>query len=156
MCIFYIIIHTRPRGSKQEGKKDGQEERERERERERRVRSSLWTGAGLLPLFLSSRNDPHGIGRAEALWNSFSCDHSIAVLQSVPAFPLSQASVGPRSSGEVAQQHASARSNQRFVNSFLCLNLLLSSASPIYTLAGLTTTLRGAPLLARRLQPAVS
>jgi len=53
--------------------------------------------------------------RVEAFWNSFSCDPSIAVLQSVPAFLLSQASVGPRSSGEVARQHVSARSNQRFV-----------------------------------------
>jgi hypothetical protein len=35
----------------------------------------------------------------------------------------SRASVGSRSSGEVAQQHVSARSNQRFVNSLLCLNL---------------------------------
>ena len=46
--------------------------------------------------------------RVEAFWNSFSCDPSIAVLQSVPAFLLSQASVGPRSSGEVARQYASA------------------------------------------------
>ena len=30
----------------------------------------------------------------------------------------SRASVGPRSSGEVARQHASARSNQRFVEPF--------------------------------------
>ena len=37
---------------------------------------------------------------------------------------VSQSSMGPRSSGEVAQQHASAWSNQRFMNSFLCLNLL--------------------------------
>jgi|CXWL01.1.fsa_nt_gi hypothetical protein len=32
-----------------------------------------------------------------------------------------QASVGPRSSGEVARQHASARSNQRFVEPFSLL-----------------------------------
>jgi hypothetical protein len=65
------------------------------------------------PLLPTSQNDPSGLGRVEAFWNSFSCDLSIAVLQSVPAFPLSQTSVGPRSSGEVAQQQASARSGCR-------------------------------------------
>ena len=35
-------------------------------------------------------------------------------------------SVGPRSSSDVARRHASARSNQRFVNSFLCLNLFFA------------------------------
>jgi hypothetical protein len=64
--------------------------------------------AGMPPLLPTSQNDPSGLGRVETFWNSFSCDRSIAVLQSVPAFLLSQASVGPRSSGEVAQQHASA------------------------------------------------
>jgi len=67
------------------------------------------------PLRPTSRNDPSGLGRVEAFWNSFSRDPSIAVLQSVPAFLLRQASVGPRSSGEVARQHVCARSNQRFV-----------------------------------------
>jgi hypothetical protein len=42
--------------------------------------------AGMLPLLPTSQNDPHGLGRAEAFWNSFSCDRSIAALQSVPAF----------------------------------------------------------------------
>ena len=82
--------------------------------------------AGLLPLLPTSRNGTHGFGWAEPLWNSYSCDPSIAVLQSVPAFLLSQASLGPRSSDEVAQPHASARSNQRFVNTFLCLNLFFA------------------------------
>ena len=82
--------------------------------------------ADMPPLLPTSQNDPSGLGRAEAFWNSFSRDHSIAVLQSVPAFLLSQASVGPRSSGEVARQHASARSNQRFVNSLFCLNLFFA------------------------------
>ena len=40
----------------------------------------------------------------EAFWNSFSCDHSIAVPQSVPAFLPSRVSVGPRSSGEVCSE----------------------------------------------------
>ena len=42
--------------------------------------------AGLLPLLPTSQNDPSGLGRVEAFWNSFSCDPSIAELQSVPAF----------------------------------------------------------------------
>jgi hypothetical protein len=64
---------------------------------------------GMLPLLPTSQNDPSGLGRVEAFWNSFSCDRSIAVLQSVPAFLLSQTSVGPRSSGEIARQHGSGR-----------------------------------------------
>jgi hypothetical protein len=82
--------------------------------------------ARMPPLRSTSQNDPSGLGRVETFWNSFSCDLAIAVLQSVPAFLRSQSSVGPRSSGEVARQPASARSNQRFVNSFLCLNLFFS------------------------------
>jgi hypothetical protein len=69
--------------------------------------------AGTLPLLPTSQNDPSGLGRVEAFWNSFSCDHSIAALQSVPAFLLSQASVGPRSSGEIARQRANAQSQSR-------------------------------------------
>ena len=65
--------------------------------------------AAMPPPLPTSQNDPSGLGRVEAFWNSFSCDLAIAVLQSVPAFPLSQASVGPRSSGEVARRHGSAR-----------------------------------------------
>jgi len=64
--------------------------------------------AGLLPLLPASKNDPQGLGRAEDLpphqlggvrkrdaryssrrgpfWNSLSCEHTLAVLQSVPAF----------------------------------------------------------------------
>ena len=68
------------------------------------------TSAGTPLLLPTSQNDPSGLGRVEAFWNSFSCDLEIAELQSVPAFLLSQASVGPRSSGEVARQHARARS----------------------------------------------
>jgi hypothetical protein len=102
------IIHTRPLGW-QEGKEVGREE-------ESCVKTCF-------PLachrrLLTSQNGPSGLGRTEAFWNSFSCDPSIAVLQSVPAFLLSRASVGPRSSGEVARQHASARSNQQFVEPF--------------------------------------
>ena len=36
------------------------------------------------PLLLpTSQNDPYGLGRVKAFWNSFSCDYSIAELQSV-------------------------------------------------------------------------
>jgi len=42
---------------------------------------------GMPPLLPTSQNGPSGHGRVEAFWNSFSCDPSIAVLQSVPAFP---------------------------------------------------------------------
>ena len=52
------------------------------------------------------------------------------------AFLLRQASVGPRSSGEVARQHASARSNQRFVNSFLCLNLFFAERQSYIHICG--------------------
>ncbi len=34
--------------------------------------------------------------------------------------------MSPRSYGEVARRHASARNNQRFANSFLCLNLFFA------------------------------
>ncbi len=43
-----------------------------------------------------------------------------------------RASMGPRSSDEVAQQRASTRSNQRFVNSFLCLNLFFAERRHSY------------------------
>jgi hypothetical protein len=76
------------------------------------------TSAGMPPLLPTSENDPSGLGRVEAFWNSFSGNHSIAELQSVPAFHLSQAPVGPRSSDQVARQHASAWSNQRFMSFF--------------------------------------
>ena len=49
---------------------------------------------------------------------------------------LSQSSVGPRSSGEVAQQHAGAWSNQRFMNSFLCLNLFSAKRQPYVHICG--------------------
>ena len=48
----------------------------------------------------------------------------------------SRASVGPRSSGEVARQHASARSNQRFVNSFLCVNLFFAERQSYMHICG--------------------
>ena len=88
------------------------------------------------PPLPTSRNDPHGLGRVEAFWNSLSCDLSIAVLQSVPVFLLSQTSVGPRSSGEVARQRARARTNQRFVNSFLCLNLFFAERKSYIHICG--------------------
>jgi len=86
---------------------------------------------GTPPLLPTSRNDPSGLGRVETFWNSVSCDRSIAVLQSVPAFLLSQASVGPRSSGEVARQHASGRRRGviRFWNMFLAAQRWRLSAS---------------------------
>jgi hypothetical protein len=112
------------------------------------------------PLLLTSQNGPSGLGRAEAFWNSFSCDPSIAVLQSVPAFLLSQSSVGPRSSGEVARQHASARSNQRFAEPFsLPGTYSLPSAILTYTFAGLTfelSRMRSPQALAHRLERRVS
>src|SRR5688572_15445914 len=37
---------------------------------------------------------PSGLGGAEPFWNSFSCDLTIAGLQSVPAFLLGRATVG--------------------------------------------------------------
>jgi hypothetical protein len=37
----------------------------------------------------------------EASWNSFSRGYTTAVLQSIPAFPLAETSVGPRSFGQV-------------------------------------------------------
>ena len=55
-----------------------------------------------------------------------------------------RASVGPRSSGEVARQRASARSNQRFIEPFsLPGTYSLPSASRTYTFAGLTLPLSG-------------
>ena len=39
----------------------------------------------------------------EAFWNSFSCDHSIAVLQSVPAFLLQTPGGAPAAPAQVAQ-----------------------------------------------------
>src|SRR5882762_10024283 len=53
-------------------------------------------GGGCVGLlrFRASRSGPSGLGRAEPFWNSFSCDLTIAGLQSVPAFLLGQASVG--------------------------------------------------------------
>src|SRR5207249_11453883 len=79
-----------------------------------------------------------GLGRVEAFWNSFTCDSLIAALQSVPAFLFSQATVGPRPSGEVARQHASARSNQRFVNFFPCLNLFFAERQSCVHICGFT------------------
>jgi hypothetical protein len=40
---------------------------------------------------------------AEAFWNSFSCDRSIAMLQSVPAFLLQTPGGGPAAPAQVAQ-----------------------------------------------------
>ena len=50
------------------------------------------------------RSDPSGLRRVETFWNSFSHGHTTAVLQSVPAFPLTSASVGPRSSSKVRSE----------------------------------------------------
>ena len=63
----------------------------------------------------------------------------------------SRASVGPRSSGEVARQHASARSNQRFVNSFLCLNLLFVERQSHVHICGFN-----APVQRRRAAPSAA
>ena len=54
------------------------------------------TGAGSVGQlrFRASRSGPSGLSRAETFWNSFSCDLTIAGLQSVPAFLLGQASAG--------------------------------------------------------------
>ena len=49
-------------------------------------------------------SDPSGLQRVETFWNSFSRGHTTAVLQSVPAFPLTSASVGPRSFGKVRSE----------------------------------------------------
>jgi hypothetical protein len=60
---------------------------------------SLMTTAGLLPLLPASRNGPDGLDRAEAFWNSFSCDRTIAIFghfqlsfsaksRWVPVFPV--------------------------------------------------------------------
>ena len=63
------------------------------------------TAAVMRALLPTSQNDPSGLRRAEYPFrNSLSCDHAIAMLQSVPAFLLGQASVGRRSSGEVARR----------------------------------------------------
>lgn len=59
-----------------------------------------------------------------------------------------RASVGPRSSGEVARQRASARNNQRFVNSFLCLNLFFAELQSYVHICGLTFTISRARLRA--------
>jgi hypothetical protein len=54
----------------------------------------------------TSHRDPSGLPRAETFWNSRGRDLAITVPWSVPAFPLAEASVGPRASGNVAQCHA--------------------------------------------------
>ncbi len=51
-------------------------------------------------------------------------------------------STGPRSSGEVTRQRASARSNQRLVNSFLCLNLFLTERQSYVHICGVNVELR--------------
>lgn len=48
------------------------------------------TSTGKPPPLPTSQNGPSRFGRVEAFWNSFSCDPSIAALQSVPAFPVPQ------------------------------------------------------------------
>ncbi len=44
-----------------------------------------------------------GALKLETFWNSFSCDHSIAVLQSVPAFLLQTPGGDPAAPAQVAQ-----------------------------------------------------
>lgn len=44
--------------------------------------------------FRASRNGPSELGQAKTFWNSFSWYHSIAQVQSVPAFLLDQVSAG--------------------------------------------------------------
>jgi hypothetical protein len=58
---------------------------------------------GMPPPLSTSQNGPSGLGRVEAFWNSFSCDPSIAVLQSVPAFLLQTPGGDPAASAQVAQ-----------------------------------------------------
>ena len=60
-------------------------------------------------------------------------------------------SVGPRSSGEVARQHAGARSNQRFVNSFLCMNLFFAERHSYVHICGFN-----APVQRRRAAPSAA
>ena len=65
------------------------------------------TSAGTPPLLPTSQNDPSGLGRAEAFWNSFSCDPSIAVLQSVPAFPARMIHEGSTATADTPLRQAS-------------------------------------------------
>ena len=70
--------------------------------------SSLeYSTAGILPLLPTSQNDPSGLGRVEAFWNSFSCDPSIAVLQSVPAFPARMIHEGSTATADTPLRQAS-------------------------------------------------
>lgn len=48
------------------------------------------TSAGIQPQLHNSQNSPSWISQAGAFWDSFSCDPSIAGLQSVPAFLLAK------------------------------------------------------------------
>ena len=60
------------------------------------------------PLLLpTSQNDPYGLGRVEAFWNSFSCDLEIAVLQSVPAFPARMIHEGSTATADTPLRQAS-------------------------------------------------
>ncbi len=59
------------------------------------------------PLLPTSQNGPSGLGRAEAFWNSFSCDPSIEVLQSVPAFPARMIHEGSTATADTPLRQAS-------------------------------------------------
>ena len=48
----------------------------------------------------------------ETFWNSFSRGLVITLLQSVPAFPLAETSLGPRSSGKVRSEPRQAQESK--------------------------------------------
>ena len=114
------------------------------------------TTAGMRPLLPTSQNDPSGLGRVEAFWNSFS---SILRSQYFSQFQLSPSAkprwvpVPPVRSRDSmsALGTIKVRKLHSLLEPILCRLPVLA-----YAFVGLTTKLRGAPLLARRLQPAVS
>jgi hypothetical protein len=69
------------------------------------------------------RSDPSGLRRVETFWNSFSRGLTTAGLQSVPAFLLASASVGPRSSGKVRSEPRQALLSSQRMNGMLRFHL---------------------------------
>ena len=65
------------------------------------------TSAGALSLLPTSHNGPSGLSRVEASWNFFSYDPSIAVLQSVPAFPARMIHEGSTATADTPLRQAS-------------------------------------------------
>src|SRR5438105_15313790 len=82
-------------------------------------RDSCREGLPGLSHSLAFRSDPSGLRRAEAFWNSFSRGFPTAELQSVPAFPLAEASVGPRSFGKVRSEPRQALLPSQRINGML-------------------------------------